>query len=105
MIKSSLGRLRQGNVDLTLSEKILQFWEAFLVCLKRGINFLRFATLLLLWIAEDFFLSTSVLGPSLGAFSQVESSTSQFSPAAFHPRFVLANVTCLGAAEMLFCTA
>ena len=55
-------------------------------------------------VVENFFLGTSNLDSTLAAFSQVKGATSQLLPATFHSGFVLANVTCLGAAEMLFCT-
>lgn len=54
-----------------------------------------------LFAFEHFFPGASSLDSFLAAFSQVKSATSQFFPAPFHPRFVLANVTCLGTAEML----
>lgn len=53
------------------------------------------------WTFKQFFLGASILDSFLATFSQVKSATSQFFPATFHPRFVLANVTCLRAAEML----
>jgi hypothetical protein len=64
-----------------------------------------FCVCVCVWTAECVFFGTSILDFSLAAFSQVESSSSQFFPATCHPHFVLANVTCLGAAEVLLCTA
>lgn len=53
------------------------------------------------WTFKHFFPGASSLDSFLAAFSQVKSATSRFFPAPFHPRFVLANVTGPGAAEML----
>ena len=132
-IKESLGWLTRGNTDFVLLQKILWLCEAFLICVtKRIMKRAPHQTQALLsikrtkmtsWEAQTSLVLSNVcyalIFPESWVlfpwhfccgflFGSIFPGRKCYQPVLscyLHPRFVLANITCLGASEMLLCTA